>query len=369
MRMHTTTHQAPPAAAAGAPASGGLIDAPTRRAISDRLELLATQAQRRSAAYSAQTALLWSRISERLATGKLMRPGLVMLGYRAFGGRNEARAIDLGCAFELLHAALLIHDDVVDRDFVRRGEKTISALYRDHAIASGRNRADAEHAGNSVGIIAGDLLISEAIKLAARASAGSDSEAGVQQAFFQAIEQAGAGELEDLLYSLGPAPATTSQVLRMEQMKTAAYSFQLPLQAGALLAGAHPGQAEAIGAVGCQLGVAYQIIDDVLGTFGDPARTGKPVESDLREFKSTILLALASEQPEFAKLLGGFREGTVDAGRIRQELAAQGAERFARQLAQQLCSRATGSAAFLDLPEEARTLLRECTGLILDRSS
>lgn len=377
MRTHTTTHQSLPAPTAPAHtplsqtalAARGLIDDATRQAISDRLELLAIQAQRRSAAYSEQTALLWSRIGARLGTGKLMRPGMVMLGYRAFGGRNEARAIDLGCAFELLHAALLIHDDVVDRDFVRRGEPTISAVYRDHALANGRNPADAEHAGNSVGIIAGDLLISEAIKLAARAAAGSDAEAGVEQAFFLAIEQAGAGELEDLLYSLGPAPATTSQVLRMEQMKTAAYSFQLPLQAGALLAGAHPAQAEALGTVGCQLGVAYQIIDDVLGTFGDPARTGKPVESDLREFKSTILLALASEQPEFSALLTGFREGTVDAGRIRQELAAQGAERFARQLAAQLCSRATGSAAFLDLPEEARTLLLECTSLILDRSS
>ncbi|HCM93175.1 MAG TPA: farnesyltranstransferase [Glutamicibacter sp.] len=369
MTMHTATHLAQPATATSAAIGSGLIDGPTRQKISDRLEEIAIQAQRRSAAYSAQTALLWSRISKSLATGKLMRPSLVMLGYRAFGGGNEARAIDLGCAFELLHAALLIHDDVVDRDFMRRGKATISALYRDQASASGRSLADAEHAGNSVGIIAGDLLISEAIKLAARAAAGSDSEAGVEQAFFEAIEQAGAGELEDLLYSLGSAAATTSQVLRMEQMKTAAYSFQLPLQAGALLAGAHPGQAEAIGAVGCQLGVAYQIIDDVLGTFGDPAQTGKSIESDLREFKSTILLALASEDKEFAALLSGFREGKVDAGRIRHELAAQGTERFARQLAKQLCSRATGSSAFLDLPEEARTLLHQCSALILERSS
>lgn len=369
MTTHTTTHQDPPGTAQAAPAGSGLIDAPTRRAISQRLTAIGAQAQQRSAAYSTQTALLWSRITDRLPTGKLMRPALVMLGYRAFGGRNDSRAIDLGCAFELLHTALLIHDDVVDRDFVRRGEATISALYRDQAAAGGRSREDAEHAGNSVGIIAGDLLISEAIKLAARAAAGSDGEAAVEQAFFQAIEQAGAGELEDLLYSLASAPATTSEVLRMEQLKTAAYSFQLPLQAGALLAGAPPAQAEAIGAVGCQLGVAYQVIDDVLGTFGDPARTGKSVESDLREFKSTILLALASEQPEFAALLSGFREGRVDASRIRAQLAELGAERFARQLARQLCSRATGSAAFLDLPEDAQTLLRACSSLILDRSS
>ena len=368
MTTHASTDQSLPAGPRIMGGENGLIDEATQAAISQRLSQIGSQAQQRTAAYSSQGAVLWSQITGRLATGKLMRPALAMLGYRAFSGRNEPRAIDLACAFELLHSALLIHDDVVDKDFVRRGEATISALYRDQALASGRSLPDAEHAGNSVGIIAGDLLISEAIKLAARAAAGTDSESVVEQAFFQAIEQAGAGELEDLLYSLGSAPATTSQVLRMEQLKTASYSFQLPLQAGALLAGASMGQAENIGTVGCQLGVAYQVIDDVLGTFGDPSRTGKSVESDLREFKSTILLALAAEQPEFAQMLKEFRSGKVPAGQIRDELASQGTEQFARQLAEALCSRATGSAAFRDLPEGAQQLLRTCSHLILERS-
>ncbi|MGP9527808.1 polyprenyl synthetase family protein [Glutamicibacter sp. AOP5-A2-18] len=367
MTTHASTDQSSPAGPRTMTGEKGFIDEVTRAAISDRLEQIGLQAQQRSAAYSAQAAVLWSQITARLSTGKLMRPALVMLGYRAFSGCNEVRAIDLGCAFELLHSALLIHDDVVDKDFVRRAEPTISALYRDQALTVGRSQAEAEHAGNSVGIIAGDLLISEAIKLAARAAAGTDSESVVEQAFFQAIEQAGAGELEDLLYSLGSAPATTSEVLRMEQLKTASYSFQLPLQAGALLAGATMGQAENIGTVGCQLGVAYQVIDDVLGTFGDPSCTGKSVESDLREFKSTILLALAAEQPEFAQMLNGLRSGHVSVGQIRQELVDQGTEQFARHLAQALCSRATGSTAFRDLPEQAQQLLRTCSHLILER--
>ena len=368
MTTHTRGHRGQPADAQPNSGEARLIDDPTRAAISQRLAQIGTQAKARAAAYSRTTAELWGEISGGLATGKMMRPALVILGYRAFGGRNEARAIDLGCAFELLHTALLIHDDVVDRDFVRRSEPTISARYRDQARAAGRSLAEAEHAGNSVAIIAGDLLINEAIKHAIKAAAGTDAEAAVEQAFFQGIEQAGAGELEDLLFSLGATPATTSEVLRMEQLKTAAYSFQLPLQAGALLAGASSSQADDLGTVGCQLGVAYQVIDDVLGTFGDPMRTGKSVESDLREFKSTILLALAAEQPEFAALLVEFRSGRIPAQQIREELTAQGAERFARQLAEQLCARATGSVAFLDLPDEAQALLRTCSHLILNRS-
>lgn len=348
--------------------SVAFADDATLAEISGHLGHLTASARQRTANYSRHGAQLWDQLGERLATGKLARPGLVMLGYEAFGGRNRRRALDLACAFELLHNALIIHDDIIDRDFLRRGAPTISAVYRDEASGYGRSRTDAEHVGNSAALIAGDLLLTEAIKVAARAAAGLDNEEQVEACFFQAIEQAGAGELEDLLYSLHPHPATTADVLHMEELKTAAYSFQLPLQAGALLAGADALQAQLLGAIGSKLGVAYQVIDDVLGTFGDPQDTGKPVDSDLREFKSTILLSLAAENPGFAVLLQEFRAGNVAAQEVRQALAEQDAEAFARQLARQLCTSATRSAAFLRLPEDAQYRLHHCTRLILERS-
>lgn len=348
--------------------SVAFADDATLSEISAHLGHLTASARQRTANYSRHAAQLWDQLGERLATGKLARPGLVMLGYEAFGGRNRRRALDLACAFELLHNALIIHDDIIDRDFLRRGAPTISAVYRDEASGYGRSRTDAEHVGNSAALIAGDLLLTEAIKVAARAAAGLDNEEQVEACFFQAIEQAGAGELEDLLYSLHPHPATTADVLHMEELKTAAYSFQLPLQAGALLAGADALQAQLLGAIGSKLGVAYQVIDDVLGTFGDPQDTGKPVDSDLREFKSTILLSLAAENPGFAVLLQEFRAGNVAAQEVRQAMAEQDAEAFARQLARQLCTSATRSAAFLRLPEDAQYRLHHCTRLILERS-
>lgn len=348
--------------------SVAFADDATLAEISGHLGHLTASARQRTANYSRHGAQLWDQLGERLATGKLARPGLVMLGYEAFGGRNRRRALDLACAFELLHNALIIHDDIIDRDFLRRGAPTISAVYRDEASGYGRSRTDAEHVGNSAALIAGDLLLTEAIKVAARAAAGLDNEEQVEACFFQAIEQAGAGELEDLLYSLHPHPATTADVLHMEELKTAAYSFALPLQAGALLAGADALQAQLLGAIGSKLGVAYQVIDDVLGTFGDPQDTGKPVDSDLREFKSTILLSLAAENPGFAVLLQEFRAGNVAAQEVRQALAEQDAEAFARQLARQLCTSATRSAAFLRLPEDAQYRLHHCTRLILERS-
>ncbi|GAA1414764.1 serralysin [Glutamicibacter uratoxydans] len=346
----------------------GFADQETLQHIVARLQSIADAAQARTSAYSSLGSELWERIGEFLSTGKLTRPALVLLGYRSFGGHINSRALDLACAFELLHTALIIHDDIIDRDFIRRGQPTLAAHYRDIALAAGRSSSDAEHAGNSAALIAGDLLINEAIKIAARAASGLESEASVNASFALAIEQAGAGELEDLIYSLKPQPATTGQVLRMEELKTAGYSFQLPLQAGALLAGAADAQAQTLGSIGCQLGVAYQVIDDVLGTFGDSGTTGKPVDSDLREFKSTVLLSLAAEDQEFSQLLDGYRLGQVQAEEIRRALDELGAEKFARQLAHQLCANATRSAVFLRLPVRAQHMLHDCTRMILQRS-
>ena len=344
-------------------------DTQTLAQIRTHLDQLVAEARTRAAGYSSYTADMWEQISVSLGGGKLTRPALVVLGYQAFGGVPSKALFDLACAFELLHSALLMHDDVVDRDYVRRGAPTLSAHYRDLALAAGRNSVDADHAGNSAAIIAGDLLLAEAIKIAGRSAQGLDCEAEVEAAFHRAIAQAGAGELEDLLYSLSQQPATTGEVLRMEELKTAAYSFQLPLQAGALLAGAGTEQAEVLGNVGCQLGIAYQVIDDVLGTFGDPKATGKSIDSDLREAKSTILISLANGQQGFSSQLAHYRAGKSELSDLRRALEESGAEQFARKLAHQLCTSATRSATFLRLPATAQAMLHECTDLILSRSN
>ena len=333
------------------------------------LDAVIGEYQRGAASYSPSTAILWDRIGAALEGGKLTRPRLAMLGHEAFGGRDTGRAVTLGCAFELLHGSLLMHDDVIDRDFTRRGRPTLSARYRAEALASGRSPADAEHAGHAAAIIAGDLLLAASIRLAGKAAASLPAAAAIENAFHQGIHNAGAGELEDLLFSLSASPAKVQEVLRMEELKTAAYSFQAPLQAGALLAGAGAEDAAALGDIGSQLGVAYQLIDDVLGTFGNPAFTGKSIESDLREGKSTILTAMASTTPAFAANLQLFREHRTDVATLRQSLQRTGAESFARQLAEELCHGATQSAHQLRLPAQVSAALEDFASLILHRGA
>ncbi len=356
-------------------ADGPTFDASVRHEISQLVQSYKTDA----AAYSPATVVLWTRIFESLKGGKLTRPRLVKLGHDAFAGQHRGeepqngnvgdRIVLLGCAFELLHTSLLMHDDVIDRDFTRRGRPTLSALYRNDALAAGQEAPDADHAGHSAAIIAGDLLLAAAISLALRAGGSVQQAAAIERSFQLAIHNSGAGELEDLLYSLDRSPAKVQDVLRMEELKTASYSFRFPLQTGALLAGASMAEAAALADIGGQLGVAYQLIDDVLGTFGDPAMTGKSVDSDLREGKSTILTALAAEQPQFGENLEVLRAHTATVSSLRSALAAADAESLARALAKELCDGALHGARQLDLPKPVSAQLQNFATLILTRGA
>ncbi|WP_431711807.1 polyprenyl synthetase family protein [Glutamicibacter uratoxydans] len=337
--------------------------------IRQQLDRLLTDQIHRAARFSSETAALWRLVAPTVGAGKLTRPKLVGLGYRSFGGQDPARSVALGCAFELLHSALLIHDDVIDRDFIRRGEPTLSAHYRDRAQEASMSVPDAEHVGASAAIIAGDLLLSAAIRQAGQAAAGLPMADTIAQFFDLAVVQAGAGELEDLLYSVQSSPANTAEVLRMEELKTAGYSFQLPLLCGALLAGASESDAAGLSEIGCRLGVAYQIVDDILGCFGDPQTTGKSVESDLREGKSTVLTALAAEDPEFSAELASFRAGQSSLEQLRLALQASGAAQTARMLAESLCTAALQSTHFMRLPQQTQDELRAYATFILERKA
>ncbi len=153
----------------------------------------------------------------------------------------------------------------------------------------------------------------------------------------------------------------------MESLKTAGYSFEAPLKAGALLAGVDPGQAEALAAIGRRIGVAYQIVDDVLGTFGEPDTTGKSAESDLREGKRTVLTALAAEADGFEDLLAAFRRGEAEADQVRSALKDCGADTRAQELARNLVDEALQESRRLPLHSAARAELESVCMHVLTR--
>lgn len=212
--------------------------------------------------------------------GKRLRPYLVYIG----NGAINAHATRVGVAHELLHAALLVHDDIIDRDDIRHGQPTIHHAYFAHhyqkVISDDTERI---HFSRSAALLAGDLLISWAYELLGQLPQSSALIARISQGIF---EVAG-GELLD---TESPFIPEVRDPLVIYRYKTAGYSFIAPLLSGAELQGLSGEDIKALETYASSLGVAYQIQDDLLGTFGDTEITGKSSVNDLREGKYTLLI-------------------------------------------------------------------------------
>jgi geranylgeranyl diphosphate synthase type I len=298
-----------------------------------------------------------------LRGGKRLRGALVLLGCEAAGGPRElAVNASLGC--ELLHAYLLIHDDFMDRDELRRGGPTLHvSLGKDHGA----------HLGGSVALLLGSLCQAWAHELLLSTKAEPARVLRAAQIFEAAIAEVTAGQMLDLLASKGEP--TSAEVLEIERHKTGGYTFELPLLLGASLAGASEALMEALRGYARPLGQAFQIADDLLGTFGAPEVTGKPNASDLREGKRTLLITRALElaTPDDARTLraGLGREGMTDAdaNRLRDLLRRTGAADAAGADAERLCKEAMQSLTSSAIPQAVRTSLAEIATHSVRRAS
>lgn len=333
-------------------------------------------ASQRAAAPLGRARDLWDHLVRSLEGGKRVRPQLACLAYTSFEGESGGACAAVGAAFELLHAALLLHDDVIDRDFVRRGRPNVAGIYREDGLSRGLTPPEAGHLGASVAIIAGDLLLTGSFRMLEGATPMPAVRDRLAALFHRAIADAAAGELADVLLSHGAgmsagAGGSVDDVLEMERLKTAVYSFEAPLRAGAILAGAAPEVVDAVGRVGTLIGVAYQVIDDVLGTFGDERQTGKPTTSDLREGKLTVLTAFARENPLVARHLAqefGGGDGH-EPTRLREILDKAGARGHALNLAHALVTEALDEARRAELPPALRSELTRICNHVLHRES
>ena len=240
---------------------------------------------------------LAARLENYAQAGKMIRGILVRLGYELCAPEAPDAALDrvldrAGAAMEFLQAGLLIHDDIMDRDTLRRGNTTVHTQYERDAAAA--QAADPAHHGVSLGVCAGDV----AFFLGFHTLAALPVPPGLQErarrvAAFSAQELCwvGVAQMQDVRSGAGgiganPDPA---QILRVYRYKTGRYTFSLPLVIGAMLADGSPAHIQALDQAGENLGVVFQLKDDELGIFGDAAQSGKRADSDIREDKKTLL--------------------------------------------------------------------------------
>ncbi len=313
---------------------------------------------------------LWQTIERNSSGGKRFRPGMVMGAYEALGGTYTEAAAHLGAAFELLHTALIVHDDVIDRDFIRRGGVNVSGVYRDFAQTAGIPVLAAEHRGLSVAVIAGDLALFYAVRMIDKAGVDEEVRNRLHDIFDEAMFASAAGELLDVDFSQLKSMPTVDEVVDMERLKTAVYSFEAPVEAGAVLAGASDDAVSALASFGRNIGIAYQLVDDLLGVFGDEAATGKTTIGDLREGKRTVLIAYASGRPEWLEIsrwLGLPDLTRAQAGVVRRALEDCGARHYAEELAREYASRASAHLESAALPDAVRSEFRPIIDSVLDR--
>ena len=254
--------------------------------------------RRRDAAYiGADYAVLTEAVEEFvLRGGKRLRPAFAYWGWRAVAGSEPGPdVLRLFSALELLHACALVHDDVIDASATRRGLPTV------HRIFAERHRGHSWHGspeqfGLSAAILLGDLALVWADDIITTADIGTEARSRVQRVWSAIRTEVLGGQYLDIVAEASGAESVQS-ALTVNIYKTASYTISRPLQLGAAAADC-PDLLAAFHEVGTSLGVAFQLRDDVLGVFGDPAVTGKPSGDDLRSGKRTVLLAEAVELAE-----------------------------------------------------------------------
>ena len=255
--------------------------------------------RRRDAAYiGADYAVLTEAVEEFvLRGGKRLRPAFAYWGWRAVAGTEPSpEVLRLFSALELLHACALVHDDVIDASATRRGLPTVHRIFTDRH-RSNNWHGSAEQFGMSAAILLGDLALVWADDIVAAADIGVDAHRRVQGVWAAIRTEVLGGQYLDIVAESSGAE-TVASALTVNIYKTASYTISRPLQLGAAAAADCPEILEAFHELGTNLGVAFQLRDDVLGVFGDPAVTGKPSGDDLRSGKRTVLLAEAVELAE-----------------------------------------------------------------------
>jgi geranylgeranyl diphosphate synthase type I len=248
-----------------------------------------------------------------LRGGKRLRPAFAYWGWRAVAPDDRAAdpdadrdALRLFAALELLHACALVHDDVIDNSDTRRGMPTVHVHFADLHRRSGW-RGTPTQFGVSAAILLGDLSLVWADDIVATADLPPDAHRRVQRVWADIRTEVLCGQYLDIVAESSGAESIAS-AMTVNTYKTASYTVSRPLQFGAAAAADRPDVQAVFHDVGTDLGVAFQLRDDVLGVFGDPAVTGKPSGDDLRSGKRTVLLAEAIERadqtdPLAAKLL------------------------------------------------------------------
>ncbi|NTU46994.1 polyprenyl synthetase family protein [Candidatus Roizmanbacteria bacterium] len=223
-----------------------------------------------------------------LSGGKRLRPALVYFGYLLGEKQVEEELFSIGIALELFHAYLLIHDDIMDQAETRRGIPTIESIYKQKF----QSLSNKDHLAVTGAILAGDYASMLAHEIISTIPLSPSIKTLLLNLFFAMQHEVVSGQIDDCL-GVGIEDfdhISEENIVTMLKNKSGRYSIEKPLLIGATLAEVSPKKLNLLHQLGDDLGLLFQIVDDMIGIFGDEKKTGKPSNSDIFEGKRTLLM-------------------------------------------------------------------------------
>ena len=279
--------------------------------------------------------------------GKRIRGSLAIAGYEMLGGKDKKMITQAACALEMIHAYLLIMDDIQDRSEHRRGKKAVHKKLADYHHAK-RMSGGSEHFGIAIALNAMGIGNHTAQVILTELDVPDELKIKALKTLNQTVVTTAHGQTSDIVNEVN-GEATKRDIDNVLEWKTAYYTFLNPLTFGMILAGASDKEIKAVKEYAMNAGRAFQITDDILGTFGTEFESGKSPLDDIKEGKRTLLTLHALENAEKAdknfliQILGNQKITQAEFNRCKDILVETGALEFATKEAEACIKKAIKS--------------------------
>ncbi len=296
------------------------------------------------------------RLELFMQNGKMIRGALVYLGYDLSGKKEHPDLIKIATAMELFQAGLLIHDDIMDHDDLRRGKPSMHNQYEQilqkHASNSPKDSAV------SFALCVGDLAFFYAYELLA-----SIQDQEIANITSQSLSRVAQAQMQDVYFGSSNKLPTKEEILTLYHYKTGDYSITLPMTLGAVLGGTSKETIHHINLFGKNLGIAFQLVDDRLNLFGDPSVSGKPVGSDIIEEKKTLYYYLLSQTKQGRNLL---KSKNVD--QIKAYCLDNGIDAQITTYIEQYTHEAKETIFHIPIPDTIKEVITDFIGYVTNRT-
>lgn len=307
-----------------------------------------------------------------LRGGKRIRAALLYYSYIAHGGKNKKEALRATMSMEMSETYLLIHDDIMDDDDLRRGGITTHESYRLVAEERFQGRTNPKNFGNSIGILAGDISCAFSNEIISDCKFNSNYKIRALKELNQIYVVEGYGQALDIFSELRD-DVKKEDVILVHEMKTVPYTLDGPIKIGAILAGADEKSIKRLEKYSYPLGTAFQVQDDILGMFGSEEKVGKPITSDLKEGKKTLLIldalekATDSQKDKILLNLGNKRVSISGLKSVRKIIEQTGSLDYSKKLARDLVKEAIVALNEMKLEKKGKDFLLNIAEYMINR--